>query len=56
MPMFGSGAVAAKVLAFQENLYKATEFLLKYLGEELVKYARDNHNYTDQTGNLCRGA
>lgn len=52
MPMFGSGAVAAKVLAFQENLYKATEFLLKYLGEELVKYARDNHNYTDQTGNL----
>lgn len=52
MPMFWSGAVAAKVLAFQENLYKATEFLLKYLGEELVKYARDNHNYTDQTGNL----
>jgi hypothetical protein len=51
-PMFESGAVAAKVMAFQTNLYKATEFLLKYLGEELAKYAKDNHNYTDQTGNL----
>lgn len=50
--MFESGAVAAKVMAFQTNLYKATEFLLKYLGEELAKYAKDNHNYTDQTGNL----
>lgn len=49
--MFESGAVAAKVMAFQTNLYKATE-LLKYLGEELAKYAKDNHNYTDQTGNL----
>lgn len=51
-PMFGSGAVAAKVMAFQQNLERATEFLLKYLGEELAKYAKDNHNYTDQTGNL----
>ena len=50
--MFGSGAVAAKVRAFQQNLERATEFLLKYLGEELAKYAKDNHNYTDQTGNL----
>lgn len=50
--MFGSGAVAAKVMAFQQNLERATEFLLKYLGEELAKYAKDNHNYTDQTGNL----
>lgn len=45
-PMFGSGAVAAKVMAFQQNLERATEFLLKYLGEELAKYAKDNHNYT----------
>lgn len=50
--MFGSGVVAARVQAFQENLEKATLFILKYLGEELAKYARDNHNYTDQTGNL----
>ena len=51
-PMFGNGVVAAKVAAFQHNLERAVEFLLKDLGEELVKYAKDNHNYTDQTGNL----
>ncbi len=51
-PKFGSGVVAAQVQAFQQNLEKAILFLLKYLGEELTKYARDNHNYTDQTGNL----
>lgn len=50
--MFENGAVAAKVLASQNNLYRATEYLLKYLGEEFAKYAKDNHNYTDQTGNL----
>lgn len=50
--MFGNGVVAAQVQAFQENLEKAILFLLKYLGEELAKYARDNHTYTDQTGNL----
>ncbi len=41
--MFGNGVVAAQVQAFQENLEKAILFLLKYLGEELAKYARDNH-------------
>ena len=51
-PMFGNGVVAAQVQAFQENLEKAILSLLKYLGEELAKYARDNHTYTDQTGNL----
>lgn len=50
--MFGNGYVAAQVNAFQHNLEKAILFLLKYLGEELVKYAKDNHTYTDQTGNL----
>ena len=51
-PMFSNGVVAAQVQAFQENLEKAILSLLKYLGEELAKYARDNHTYTDQTGNL----
>lgn len=51
-PTFGSGFVAAQVNAFQANLESAILFLLNYLGEELVKYAKEKHNYTDQTGNL----
>lgn len=49
---FDDGMIVARVQAFQDNLEKAALFVLKYLGENLVKYARDNHNYTDQTGNL----
>jgi len=49
---FGSGSVAATVAAFQERLERATLFQLQYLGESLVKYAKDMHNYTDRTGNL----
>lgn len=49
---FGAGTVKAQVMAFQERLEKATIFMLKYLGENLAKYAKDNHTYTDQTGNL----
>lgn len=51
-PQFGKGVVAAQVAAFQERLEKATIFQLNYLGEQLVKYAKDMHNYTDRTGNL----
>ena len=51
-PKFGSGFVAAQVNAFQERLEKATIFLLQSLGEDLAKYAKDHHNYQDQTGNL----
>lgn len=39
-------------MLFQERLERATIFLLSYLGEELVKFARENHTYTDRTGNL----
>lgn len=49
---FDDGMIQARVQKFQENLENAVLFVLKYLGESLVKYARDNHNYTDQTGNL----
>lgn len=52
MPKFGNGFVAAQVNAFQERLERATIFLLQYLGEDLAKYAKENHTYTDQTGNL----
>ena len=51
-PMFGSGLIAAQVAAFQNRVEEAAIFLCKYLGEELVKYAKDKHNYTDRTGNL----
>lgn len=44
------------VSGFQKSIMakldEALKTKLKYLGEELVKYAKDNHNYTDQTGNL----
>lgn len=51
-PDFKEGAVSAQVEAFRQNLGRAVLTLLKYLGEDLVRYARDNHNYTDRTGNL----
>lgn len=51
-PKFANGFVAGQVKAFRERLEKATVFQLQYLGEELAKYAKDNHTYTDQTGNL----
>ena len=51
-PKFGNGAVAAQVNAFQVRLEKATVFMLQYLGKELAKYAKERHNYQDQTGNL----
>ncbi len=35
-----------------DRLDQAIVFKLMELGEELAKYAKDNHNYTDQTGNL----
>lgn len=38
--------------AIMVKLDEAIKTKFKYLGEELAKYAKDNHNYTDQTGNL----
>lgn len=51
-PTFPKGSVRAKVQEFQKRLEAATLFLLKYMGEDLAKYAKEQHNYTDQTGNL----
>ena len=51
-PQFGQGYIAAQVAAFRERVEKATLFQLQYLGEQLVAYAREQHNYTDRTGNL----
>ena len=52
MPKFGDGTVAAKVAMFQDRLEKAAVYMLKYIGEDLARFAKDNHTYTDQTGNL----
>lgn len=49
---FGHGKITASVAAFQKRLETATVYMLKYLGESLVVYAKDRHNYTDQSGNL----
>ena len=51
-PKIGQGYIAAQVAAFRERVEKATLFQLQYLGEQLVAYAREQHNYTDRTGNL----
>lgn len=50
--MFGNGLIAAQAAAFQKRVEQAAIFLMQYLGEELVKYAKDKRNYTDRTGNL----
>ena len=44
--------IKGTVMAFQKRLETAVIFQLQKLGEELVKYAKDQHNYQDQTGNL----
>lgn len=51
-PTFQNGAVRAKIQEFQQRLERATLFILQYMGEELTKYAKEVHNYTDRTGNL----
>lgn len=51
-PMFSNDAIGAQVRLFQKRLEEDAIYLLKYLGEELTKYAKDKHNYTDRTGNL----
>ena len=52
VPTFKSGTVTAQVEQFKARLETATLFLLKFLGEKLAAYAKDNHTYTDRTGNL----
>lgn len=49
---FGHGAITASVKAFQQRVEVATIYMLTQLGESLVKYAKQQRNYTDQTGNL----
>ena len=50
MPMFDKGASLNPVAVFQKRIELAFVTLLKYMGEKLVKYAKDNHNNQEQTG------
>lgn len=49
---FADDVIKNAVSAFKKRVDDATLFMLQSLGEALVKYARDSHNYTDRTGNL----
>lgn len=49
---FSNGAVISHVKNFQHNVENAIVMALSKYGEELVKYAKERHNYLDQTGNL----
>lgn len=51
-PTFGGDTIKQKVDAFYARLGQGAIFYLSYLGEQLAKYAKDNHTYTDRTGNL----
>ena len=51
-PKFAEGAVSDKVKVFHDRLERATIALLQFVGDDLARYAKDNHTYTDQTGNL----
>ena len=49
---FGAGSIADRVAAFQKRLEAATIYMLKYMGESLITYAKEQRSYTDQSGNL----
>lgn len=49
---FADGSIAELVNAFEQRVDRAMYFVACYEGELWAKYARDNHTYTDRTGNL----
>lgn len=49
---FSNGVIKNAVSAFKKKVDNETLFLLQSLGENLVKYARERHNYTDRSGHL----
>lgn len=52
-PMFNTKkAVRSKTTPMQERFVRALLLVLNELGNELVRYARLTHSYTDRTGNL----
>lgn len=51
-PTFPSDLITGRVKALQERIEKATLKELQEMGEKLVTYAKNQHNYKDQSGNL----
>lgn len=49
---FPSDLITGRVKALQERIEKATFKELQEMGEKLVTYAKNQHNYKDQSGNL----
>ena len=46
------GVISNAVNEFQKRVEESAVFAFSALGEDLVKYAKSKHNYTDQTCNL----
>ncbi|MGV8135917.1 MAG: hypothetical protein AB2L20_11940 [Mangrovibacterium sp.] len=51
-PSFSQQAIRAKIEIFQKRVDAAILVALQYLGDNLVKYAKENITFTPQTGNL----
>lgn len=51
-PKFKNNVIRKRFAIFEQRLKKVIIFYLSALGESLVAYARENHSYIDQTGNL----
>lgn len=49
---FSDATIVETTNAFRKRVEAATVFMFSALGESLVKYARERHNYKDRTGNL----
>jgi hypothetical protein len=49
---FSQGDVHNQFATFALRIHRAIVNVLRYIGEECVKQARENGDYTDQTGNL----
>ena len=49
---FSDATIAETTNAFRKRVEASTVLMLSELGESLVKYARERHNYKDRTGNL----
>jgi hypothetical protein len=49
---FSQGDIHKQFTEYGLRIHRAIVTVLRYIGEECVKQARENGSYTDQTGNL----
>jgi len=52
IPTFTMASLGSKIDAFQKAKVKKSFEILSYVGIQCVNFAKKNHTYTDQTGNL----